>query len=140
MGMLMGVNIQTADSMGSDGGSSAAPPPAKKKAPEPEPEPVPLTPEEEARKAKKAEADVHKVRARVRARARVVRQANPNPNPNPTPNPSKDAGNVAYRAKSFEEAIGHYEKVTPNPNTEPLNLSRTLNLSLPHRPLREGHP
>jgi stress-induced-phosphoprotein 1 len=81
MGMLMGVNIQTADSMGSDGGSSAAPPHAKKKAPEPEPETVPLTPEEEARKAKKAEADVH-----------------------------KDAGNVVYRAKSFEEAIGHYEK------------------------------
>eukprot|EP00320_Phaeocystis_rex_P000350 CAMPEP_0119077736 /NCGR_PEP_ID=MMETSP1178-20130426/95961_1 /TAXON_ID=33656 /ORGANISM="unid sp, Strain CCMP2000" /LENGTH=558 /DNA_ID=CAMNT_0007060121 /DNA_START=36 /DNA_END=1712 /DNA_ORIENTATION=- len=81
MGMLMGVSIQTPDGMSSDGTSSAAPPPAKKKAPEPEPEPEPLSPEEEARRVKKQEADVH-----------------------------KNAGNEAYKAKKFDEAISHYEK------------------------------
>mmetsp|Transcript_3252 Transcript_3252/g.5469 ORF Transcript_3252/g.5469 Transcript_3252/m.5469 type:complete len:557 (-) Transcript_3252:445-2115(-) len=57
MGMLMGVNIQTADS----GAAQAAAPPPAKKEPEPEPEPeVELTPEEQERKSKKKEADVHK--------------------------------------------------------------------------------
>merc|ERR1719482_268565 len=53
MGMLMGINIQTPDSMGRD----ATPAPAeKRKEPEPEPEPE-LTPEQQERKKKKA-ADV----------------------------------------------------------------------------------
>merc|ERR1719329_212942 len=58
MGMLMGVNIQTPDSMGvpPEPSKPAAPP---KKEPEPEPE-VELTPEEQERKAKKKEADAHK--------------------------------------------------------------------------------
>ena len=43
---------------------------------------VELTPEQQERKKLKAAADVH-----------------------------KDKGNVAYKSKSFEEAIGHYEKV-----------------------------
>jgi len=77
MGMLMGVNIQTPESMG-------MPPtevkPTPKEEPEPEPEPE-LTPEEQERRAKKKEADVH-----------------------------KDAGNTAYKAKKFEEAICYYEK------------------------------
>lgn len=62
--------------------SDGAPPEAPPPAKKKAPEPVvPLTPEEEARKAKKVEADVH-----------------------------KDAGNVAYKAKSFDEAIANYEK------------------------------
>lgn len=79
MGMLMGVNIQTPDSMGMPEASSPAPPPPKPKEPEPEPE-VELTPEEQERKAKKAKADEHKLK-----------------------------GNTAYKAKSFDEAVTHYE-------------------------------
>merc|ERR1719253_2439552 len=57
--MLMGVNIQSPDSMGMP--DASAPPP--KKAPEPEPEPeVELTEEEKERKAKKAVADEHKAK------------------------------------------------------------------------------
>mmetsp|Transcript_20597 Transcript_20597/g.50670 ORF Transcript_20597/g.50670 Transcript_20597/m.50670 type:complete len:556 (-) Transcript_20597:396-2063(-) len=53
-----------------------------KKPPEPEPEPEPeLTEEEKELKAKKATADAH-----------------------------KEKGNTAYKAKQFDEAIGHYEK------------------------------
>jgi len=80
MGMLMGVNIQTPDSMGAEAaGSGGAAPPTK--APEPEPEPeVELTEEEKERKAKKAVADGHKAK-----------------------------GNDAYKAKKFEEAVTHYE-------------------------------
>jgi len=79
MGMLMGVNIQSPDSMGVPP-ESASPPP-KRKEPEPEPEPeVELTPEEQERKDKKAKADEHKLK-----------------------------GNAAYKAKSFEEAVTHYE-------------------------------
>ena len=54
MGMLMGVNIQTADGAGpeTEAPSKPAPPPK-------EPE-VELTPEEQERKAKKKEADAHK--------------------------------------------------------------------------------
>lgn len=52
MGMLMGVNIQTPDSMGAP---EASKPPPKK-----EPEPEDLTPEEQERRAKKKEADGHK--------------------------------------------------------------------------------
>ena len=63
MGMLMGVNIQTPDSMGADMPSASAPAPPPKKAPEPEPEPeVELTEEEKERKAKKAVADGHKAK------------------------------------------------------------------------------
>jgi len=82
MGMLMGVNIQTPDSMGAASGSAPTPtPPPPKKAPEPEPEPeVELTEEEKAAKAKKAVADEHKAK-----------------------------GNTAYKAKNFEEAVTHYE-------------------------------
>ena len=82
MGMLMGVNIQTPDTMGSDfaGGQPAASPPPPK-APEPEPEPeVELTEEEKALRAKKAVADEHKAK-----------------------------GNTAYKAKNFDEAVVHYE-------------------------------
>lgn len=82
MGMLMGVNIQTPDSMGGFGGDE--PPPAAAKPPpkkEPEPEPENLSEEELARRAAKKEADVH-----------------------------KEAGNAAYKAKKFEEAIANYEK------------------------------
>jgi len=80
MGMLMGVNIQTPDTMGDMPGASApTPPPPKKPEPEPEPE-VELTPEEQERKAKKAKADEHKAK-----------------------------GNTAYKAKSFDEAVKHYE-------------------------------
>merc|ERR1719440_2570426 len=79
MGMLMGVNIQTPDSMGAEMGGASAPPP--KKAPEPEPEPeVELTEEEKAAKAKKDAADKHKLK-----------------------------GNEAYKAKKFDEAVTHYE-------------------------------
>jgi len=78
MGVLMGVNIQTPDSMGADAGGPSAPPPPPKQ-PEPEPE-VELTPEEQEHKAKKAKADEHKLK-----------------------------GNAAYKAKSFEEAVKHYE-------------------------------
>jgi len=85
MGMLMGVNIQTPDSMGmpdvSSGAGASAPQAPPKKAPEPEPEPeVELTEEEKARKAKKAVADEHKAK-----------------------------GNDAYKAKKFDEAVKHYE-------------------------------
>jgi len=52
----------------------------KAKEPEPEPEPE-LTDEEKERKAKKAQADKH-----------------------------KEAGNAAYKAKNFDEAIDHYSK------------------------------
>ena len=80
MGMLMGVNIQTPDSMGADMPSASAPAPPPKKAPEPEPEPeVELTEEEKERKAKKAVADGHKAK-----------------------------GNDAYKAKKFDEAVTHY--------------------------------
>merc|ERR1719440_1106801 len=79
MGMLMGVNIQTPDSMGAEMGGASAPPP--KKAPEPEPEPeVELTEEEKERKAKKDVADGHKAK-----------------------------GNDAYKAKKFDEAVTHYQ-------------------------------
>merc|ERR1719238_2593573 len=61
MGMLMGVNIQTPDSMGAEfggGASSGSAPDPPKKAPEPAPEPErELTPEEKERAAKKATAD-----------------------------------------------------------------------------------
>jgi stress-induced-phosphoprotein 1 len=84
MGVLMGVNIQTPDSMGAGfpdgGGASAGAPAPPPKAPEPEPEPVELTEEEKARKAKKDVADAHKAK-----------------------------GNDAYKAKRFDEAVGHYE-------------------------------
>jgi len=98
MGMLMGVNIQTPESMGKDADMPDAPPAAKpppKK--EPEPEPEELTPEEQERRAKKKEADVH-----------------------------KDAGNTAYKAKQFDEAVGHYEKaiaVLPDEITYHNNLA-----------------
>ncbi len=88
MGVLMGVNIQTPDTMGdafggAGGASSSAPPPPAPKAPEPAPEPEPeveLTEEEKAAKAKKAAADEHKLK-----------------------------GNAAYKAKNFDEAVTHYE-------------------------------
>ena len=79
MGVLMGVNIQTPDSMGDafgDASSASAPKPPP---PPPEPE-VELTEEEKAAKAKKDKADAHKAK-----------------------------GNTAYKAKSFDEAVGHYE-------------------------------
>merc|ERR1719198_37753 len=70
MGMLMGVNIQTPDTMG---GASAPPP---KKAPEPEPEPeVELTEEEKERKAKKAKADVHKAKGNDAYKAKKFDEA-----------------------------------------------------------------
>jgi len=84
MGMLMGVNIQTPDGFGGGDPMATDPPPAAAKPPpkkEPEPEPEPLSPEEEARRAKKKEADAH-----------------------------KDAGNAAYKAKKFDEAIDSYKK------------------------------
>jgi len=87
MGMLMGVNIQTPDTMGDGfggagaGASSSAPPPPAPKVPEPEPEPeVELTEEERARLEKKKAADEHKAK-----------------------------GNTAYKAKEFDEAVKHYE-------------------------------
>jgi len=87
MGMLMGVNIQTPDTMGDGfggagaGASSSAPPPPARKVPEPEPEPeVELTEEERARLEKKKAADEHKAK-----------------------------GNTAYKAKEFDEAVKHYE-------------------------------
>jgi len=82
MGMLMGVNIQTPDSMGDGFGGGAAPSdPPKKKEAEPEPEPeVELTEEEKARKEKKKVADAHKAK-----------------------------GNDAYKSKQFEEAVKHYD-------------------------------
>jgi len=99
MGTLMGVNIQTPDSMGGMGGMGggpSAPPP--KKAPEPEPEPEPmLTPEEEEKRAKKKEADGW-----------------------------KDKGNTHYKAKEFDEAIKMYEKaieLLPNEVTYYNNLA-----------------
>jgi len=81
MGMLMGVNIQTPDTMGDAFGGASAPPPEppKKKEPEPEPE-VELTEEQKERAAKKKAADEHKAK-----------------------------GNDSYKAKQFEEAITHYE-------------------------------
>ena len=57
IGVLMGINIQTPESMGA--GASAPPPKPKEPEPEPEPE-VELTEEEKAAKALKAEADGHK--------------------------------------------------------------------------------
>jgi len=83
MGVLMGVNIQTPDSMGSEfaGGASSSAPAPPPKAPEPEPVPeVELTEEEKALKEKKKAADEHKAK-----------------------------GNTAYKAKEFDEAIKHYE-------------------------------
>merc|ERR1719271_53292 len=77
--MLMGVNIQTPDSMGGDFGAAAASAPPKKPEPEPEPE-VELTEEEKERKAKKDVADGHKAK-----------------------------GNDAYKAKKFDEAVTHYQ-------------------------------
>merc|ERR1712032_1383146 len=80
MGMLMGVNIQTPDSMSAGAASSAPAPSPKRK--EPEPEPVKeLSPEEQARADKKKEADAF-----------------------------KDKGNTAYKSKQFEEAIGFYKQ------------------------------
>merc|ERR1719238_1843112 len=64
MGMLMGVNIQTPDTMGDafGGASASAPPePPKKKEPEPEPEGE-LTEEQKERAAKKKAADEHKAK------------------------------------------------------------------------------
>jgi len=79
MGVLMGINMETPDTMGAEMAGSAAPPP--KKAPEPEPEPeVELTEEEKERKAKKKVADEH-----------------------------KGKGNDAYKSKKFDEAVKHYE-------------------------------
>lgn len=73
MGMLMGVNIQTPDSMGAEmGGASSAPPP--KKEPEPEPE-VELTEEEKERKAKKATADEHKAKGNDAYKAKKFDEA-----------------------------------------------------------------
>ncbi len=86
MGMLMGVNIQTPDSAGfpdvsgGGGGGSSSGGASSKPAPEPEPE-VELTEEQKERKAKKAVADGHKAK-----------------------------GNDAYKAKNFDEAVGHYKK------------------------------
>ena len=84
MGMLMGVNIMSPEAAGmggagADGPSSSSAPAPKKPEPEPEPE-VELTEEEKERKRQKAEADVH-----------------------------KGKGNDAYKAKSFDEAVTHYE-------------------------------
>ena len=73
MGMLMGVNIQTPDSMGAGESSSAAPPGAKP-APAPEPE-VELTEEEKARKAKKAVADEHKAKGNDAYKAKKFDEA-----------------------------------------------------------------
>jgi len=75
MGMLMGVNIQTPDSMGAEmGGASSAPPP--KKEPEPEPE-VELTEEEKARKVKKDAADAHKAKGNDAYKAKKFDEAIP---------------------------------------------------------------
>merc|ERR1719408_590293 len=91
MGMLMGVNIQTPDTIGAEFGGASAPPPEPKK-PEPEPEPeVELTEEEKERKAKKAVADGHKAK-----------------------------GNDAYKSKKFDEAVTHYEARAPSPLPPPL--------------------
>ena len=99
MGTLMGVNIQTPDSMGgTDFGAGRSALPPKKKAPGPVPEPEPmLTPEEEEKRARKKEADGW-----------------------------KEKGNVHYKAKEFAEAIGMYEKaveILPNEVTYYNNLA-----------------
>merc|ERR1719198_834793 len=70
MGMLMGVNIQTPDTMGDAFGGAAAEPP--KKAPEPE---VELTEEEKERKAKKAVADGHKAKGNDAYKAKKFDEA-----------------------------------------------------------------
>merc|ERR1719198_497345 len=70
MGMLMGVNIQTPDTMGDAFGGAAAEPP--KKAPEPE---VELTEEEKERKAKKAVADGHKAKGNTACKAKKFDEA-----------------------------------------------------------------
>jgi stress-induced-phosphoprotein 1 len=78
------------------GAGGAEEPPPKKAEPKREPE-VELTPEQKARAEKKKDADVH-----------------------------KDKGNAAYKAKSFEEAVGHYEKaleVLPDEMTYYNNLA-----------------
>jgi len=88
MGMLMGVNVQ----MGNQGDFAADDSrPSKKPEPEPEPEPMEeeLTEEELAARAVRKEADAH-----------------------------KDAGNAAYKAKKFEEAVQHYKKAIETLPTE----------------------
>merc|ERR1719198_1141635 len=70
MGMLMGVNIQTPDTMGDAFGGAAAEPP--KKAPEPE---VELTEEEKERKAKKDKADEHKAKGNTAYKAKQFDEA-----------------------------------------------------------------
>jgi len=73
MGMLMGVNIQTPDSMGAGmGAGSSAPPPKKEPEPEPEPE---LTPEQAERKAKKDVADAHKAKGNDSYKAKNFEEA-----------------------------------------------------------------
>jgi stress-induced-phosphoprotein 1 len=64
MGMLMGVNIQTAD-----------PPRASTKQAKPEPKPEPLTPEQEAAKAVKDEADAHKLKGNAAYKAKQFDEA-----------------------------------------------------------------
>lgn len=72
MGMLMGVNIQTPDGMGSEfGAASSAPPPAPSKK---EPE-VELTVEEKERKAKKDVADGHKAKGNDAYKAKKFDEA-----------------------------------------------------------------
>jgi len=71
MGMLMGVNIMSPDSMASEAASA---PPPKKKEPEPEPEPE-LTPEQQERKKKKDAADAHKAKGNDAYKAKKFDEA-----------------------------------------------------------------
>lgn len=66
MGMLMGINIQTAD---------PTPSPAAAKQAKPEPKPEPLTPEQEAAKAIKDEADAHKLKGNTAYKAKQFEEA-----------------------------------------------------------------
>jgi len=73
MGMLMGVNIQTPESMARE--DAAAPPPKAAK-PEPEPEPeVELTEEELARKKVKEAADEHKAKGNTAYKSKNFEEA-----------------------------------------------------------------
>jgi len=96
LGMLMGVNVQS----GADFAAEQADRPERKPPPpEPEPEPMEedLSDEERAARAARKEADGH-----------------------------KEAGNAAYKAKRFDEAIGHYTKaaeVLPGEMTYLTNLA-----------------